>query len=220
MASGKPSGAEVVGGEPAAHFMHSGGADVSVPWNMQLRVVPADEPPFDLSVKMEMPILMAPTPGTTLQVIYNPEHPEQIVVDPQSVPKDKKEAFTDYAIDSARVMGVDTTGMQEAADAETDPIAAAEAATAQMRANVMARSNALLAESLRAPREGLEAQAAAGSPPAPAGSEGEQPGSGTPEETSVEAFEAQLAKLNNLKATGAIDENQYQALRQKLIDAI
>jgi hypothetical protein len=222
MASGKPAGAEVVLAEPAGGFMRSGisTGDVSVPWNMQLRIVPGDEPPFDLNVKMEVPILMAPTPGMTLQVIYNPKQPEKIIVDPESAPKDKKEALTAQVIESAQAQGLDTTGMQEAADAATDPIAAAAAAAAQMRANVTARSNAQLAASLRARSEALQAQVAAGSPPVATGPEGGHPQSGPPQDMSVEAFKAQLEKLNNLKAIGAIDENEYQAVRQKLIDGL
>jgi hypothetical protein len=219
MASGKPAGAEVLLAEPAGGHGGISTGDVSVPWNMQLRIVAGDEPPFDMNVKMEVPILMAPTPGMTLQVIYNPKHPEKIIVDPESAPKDKKEAFTAQVIESAQAQGLDTTGMQEAADAETDPIAAAAAAAAQMRANVTARSNAQLAASLRARRE-RGAQAAAGSPPVATGLEGEDPQSGPPQDTSVEAFKAQLEKLNDLKAMGAIDENEYQATRQKLIDKL
>jgi hypothetical protein len=112
-------------------------------------------------------------------------------------------------IESARAMGQDTTGMQEAADAETDPIAAAEAAARQMRANVAAGSNAQLAALLRAHSE---AQAAGGA--------GAQPPVGTPQELSVDAFKAQLEKLNELKATGALDDSEYQAARQKLVDRL
>jgi hypothetical protein len=166
MASGRSAGAEVLLAEPAAGLMRSGisTGDVSTPLNMRLRIVAGDEPPFDLNVKMEVPLLMTPTVGMTLQVIYDPGHPDKI-----------------------------------AADTETDPIAAAEAASRQMRENLAARNNAQLRESLRSRRGALQAQAAAGS---------------------VEVFKAQLEKLNDLKATGALDENEYQAARQRLLDKL
>jgi hypothetical protein len=71
MASGKSAGAEVVLAEPAGRGGISTG-DVSVPWKMQLRIFPGNEPPFELNVKMEVPILMTLSPGMTLDVIYNP----------------------------------------------------------------------------------------------------------------------------------------------------
>jgi hypothetical protein len=216
MASGKSAGAEVLLAEPAGRGgIHTG--DVSVPWQLHLRIVPGDEPPFELDVKMEVPIVMTLSPGMTLDVIYDPKHPEKIIVDPKTAPKDQREGNVAFVIESARAMGQDTTGMQEAADAETDPIAAAAAAAAAMRANITARANAQLAASLRARQE---AQAAGGSQPAPAGSAGEQPPSGMPQELSVDAFKAQLEKLNDLKATGALNESEYQAARQKLVDRL
>ncbi len=193
MASGKSAGAEVLLAEPAGRGGISTG-DVSVPWRLHLRIIPGDEPPFELDVKMEVPIVMSLTPGMTLDVIYNPKHPEKIIVDPKSAPKDTREGNVAFVIEWARAQGQDTTGMQEAADAETDPIAAAEAASRQLRANIMARSNAQLAASLRA--------------------RGEAP------ELSVDAFKAQLEKLNELKASGALDESEYQAARQKLVDRL
>jgi Short C-terminal domain len=197
MDSGKSAGAEVVLAEPAGGGGISTG-DVSVAWKLQLRIFPGDEPPFELNVKMEVPIFMTLSPGMTLDVIYNPKHPEKIIVDPKSAPKDAREGSVSYVIESARLRGEDTTGMQEAADAETDPIAAAAAAARQRRANIMERSNAQLAASLR------------GSPPA----------SGTPPELSVDAFKAQLEKLNQLKESGALDEDEYAAARQKLVDRL
>jgi hypothetical protein len=211
MESGKSAGAEVVLAEPAGRGGISTG-DVSVGWKLQLRIFPGDEPPFELDVKMEVPIFMTPSPGMTLDVIYNPEHPEKIIVDPKSAPQDAREGSVSYVIESARARGEDTTGMQEAADAETDPIAAAAAAARQRRANIMERSNAQLAASLRARSE---AQAAGGSPPAPA-----QSPPGTPQELSVDAFKAQLEKLDQLKASGALDEGEYAAARQKLVDRL
>lgn len=212
MASGQPASAEVLGAEPARSFMHSGisTGDVSTPWNMRLRIAAGDDPPFDLTVKMELPIVLTPVVGMTLQVVYNPKDPEKIIVDPESAPKDQKEGATDYVIESARATGLDTTGMQEAADSETDPIAAAAAAAAQMRANVAARNNAQLSESLRARREALQAEGAT------TGADTAQ----TQAKLSVEAFQAQLEKLNALKASGALDESEYQATRQKLLDRL
>jgi hypothetical protein len=208
MASGKSAGAEVLLAEPAGRGGISTG-DVSVPWKLQLRIVPGDEPPFELDVKMEVPIVMSLSPGMTLDVIYNPKHPEKIIVDPKSAPKDQREGNIAYVIDAARAQGLDTTGMQEAADAETDPIAAAAAAAAAMRANIMASTNAQLAASLRTRSE---AQAGGGA--------GAQPPAGMPQELSVDAFKAQLEKLNELKASGALDENEYHDARQKLVDRL
>lgn len=193
MASGKSAGAEVLLAEPAGRGgIHTG--DVSVPWQLHLRIVPGDEPPFELDVKMEVPIVMTLSPGMILDVIYDPKHPEKIIVDPKSAPKDQREGNVAFVIESARAMGQDTTGMQEAADAETDPIAAAEAAARQMRANVAASSNAHFAAAMRARSDA--------------------------QELSVDAFKAQLEKLNELKATGALDESEYAAARQKLVDRL
>jgi hypothetical protein len=36
----------------------------------------------------------------------------------------------------------------------------------------------------------------------------------------VDAFKAQLEKLDQLKASGALDEGEYAAARQKLVDRL
>ena len=150
MKSGIPARAEVlsaeesiaggkvkVGSFPTGMHQNEIERDVSRKWNMHLQVVPEDRPPFELEVLMEIPSVMIPTRGTTLQVIYNPDQPQSIIVDPASVPKDLKDSLIAFEIDHTRAMGGDTTGMQEAADAATDPIAAASAAAAAARRNLM-----------------------------------------------------------------------------------
>ena len=170
MKSGIPARAEVLSAEEFVSkgvWLGSGVHEtemefvVSRPWNMHLQVVPEDRPPFELEVKMEIPLAMIPVRGMTLQVIYDPDEPQSIVVDPASVPKDLKDSLTAYAIDSTRAMGGDTTGMQEAADAATDPMAAASAAAAAARRNQMEKNDAMLAEIDRARAEGGEEGAAA-----------------------------------------------------------
>jgi hypothetical protein len=148
MKSGKPARATVVSAEMSTSrfFGSQRTGDVSWGWNVNLQVVPEDAPPFDLQTKMEVPIVMTLVQGTELQVIYNPNKPESIIVDPEGAPKDLKQGLTQYEIDSVRLSGGDTTGMQEAAEAASDPIEAAKAAREAATRNQIAQRDATLAE--------------------------------------------------------------------------
>ena len=198
--SGVPASAQVVSAGVAYTYWHSN-ADYSVPWNMEFAVTPAEGSPFDLSVKMQIPVLIAPIPGMTLQVVYDPKNHENIVIDPASVPTNTRDGVVQETIMLTQAMGGDTTGMEEAAAGIPDPIAAAAAASAQMRQNVMASSNEMLRQSLAARR----GDAAAG--PAGAGD-------------SVDELQAQIEKLNGLKEAGALSDDEYAAARQRLIDKL
>jgi hypothetical protein len=203
--SGVPATAQVISAGVAYSFWRShethGSVDYAVEWNMVFKVAPADQPPFDLSVKMQIPVLISPIPGMALQVVYDPKNHENIVIDPASVATNKRDGVVQETIMLAQAMGGDTTGMEEAAAGISDPIAAAEAASAQMRANVMARSNEMMRQSLAARR----GDAAAG-PAQPA--------------ESVDQFQAQIEKLNGLKEAGVLSDEEYAAARQQLIDKL
>jgi hypothetical protein len=234
MKSGQPASAQVMLAEPCSLPGERTG-DVSWPWNMHMQVVPVQDAPFELQVRMEIPILMNPSAGTTLQVIYDPDKPQSIIVDPASVPKDQKEALTEQAIETVRARGGDTTGMQEAADAASDPIAASQAAFAQATRNQAAQTNAQLAAFLRVRSEQGEAAAAALAeaqkrallekmfPGRAFGADAIAP---TPPETApassdqTGAIQAKLEQLVRLKADGALDEQEYEAARKRVIDSL
>ena len=162
------------------------------------------------------------------------EAPSDRVVDPASVPKDQKEALTAQAIAAVEARGGDTTGMQEAADAATDPIQASAAAFAQARRNQAAQTNAQLAETLRVRSEQGEAAAAAlvaaqtqaalaqvlGPRAAELGIVAPRPpGASPPASDPTAAIEAKLEQLVSLKASGAPDEQEYETARRRVIDS-
>jgi hypothetical protein len=237
MKSAKPARAEVVSAEPApGHRVGENTGDVSWGWNMALKVTPEVGDPFDLSVKMEIPILMDPVHGTILQVFYNPDKPEKIVVDPASVPKNKRDAVVAAAIDIEHSMGAETTGMKEAAEGISDPIKAAEAASAQAGRNVAANRDAMIAEVDRVRAEQgnqaaealvasntqamlsqvQEARARAGLPPVDPSQLVVPPAVADP----TAAVQAKLEDLDRLRDAGVLDEQNYQASRKRLIDSV
>jgi hypothetical protein len=250
--SGRPACATVVSAEMSTSRWFGGErtGDVSWGWNVHLQVVPQDAPAFGLQTKMEVPIVMTLVPGTELQVIYDPTKRASIVVDPASAPKDLKQGLTQYTIDTVRMSGGDTTGMQEAADAATDPIGAAQAATDAARRNQTAHRDAMLAEvdRVRAEQgdeaatamanEAVMAQVRAASSQLGAGGEAfaqliqerirlgpdavapRAPGAPAADmRDPAAAIELKLEQLNRLKAAGALDDQEYDAARKRLIDS-
>ena len=140
MKSGKPARADVISAQcSAGHYgANERTGEASWGWNVHLHVVPEAGEPFELQGKVEIPILMDLVPNMTLQVIYDPEKPLKMVVDPATVPKTLKDNVVANTINIDHWMGADTTGMKEAAEAFGDPIEAAEAAADQARANFVA----------------------------------------------------------------------------------
>jgi hypothetical protein len=177
MKHGQPARAEVVSAEMVPMPGIRTG-DVAFPWTVRLHVIPQDANavPFDLEIrKMEVQVLVTPRPGMTLQVIYNPRKPEEMIVDPASVPKDQAQATAIDAANMRRAMELMADDAPKPAEPVADPIADARA---KMQA------------------------------PAPA-----------PGEVAA-AVQAQIAKLDGLKAAGVLDEQTYNASKQRLLDAL
>jgi hypothetical protein len=233
MKSGKPARATVITAQPVAGHGVRGNADVSWGWNVHLQVIPEDDEPFEFQGKVEIPLLIDLVPDMTLQVFYNPQKPLSMALDPATVPQTKKDAVVANTINAEHWMGADTTGMKEAAEAHTDPIGAAAAAAAQARRNIVANRDAQLAEVDRVRAEQgdeaadalvaantqamlgqvFEGFAKAGLAPGPL----RVPNAPPPQ---TEEIEAKLEQLKQLKATGALDEQEYIAARQRVLDKI
>jgi Short C-terminal domain len=239
MKSGKPARAEVISASPSSgHYgVNERFGEASWGWNVHLHVVPQDGEPFELQGKVEIPILMDLVPNMTLQVVYNPEKPLLMVVDPATVPKTLKDNVVANTINTEHWMGGDTTGMKEAAETVSDPIEAAEAAADQARRNFVAKRDDQLAAQhaevdrvraeqgdaaadalVAANNQALIAQvyegfAKVGLSPGPLVA----PNAPPPQPAEIEAH---LAQLDQLKAAGALDEEEYKAARQRVLDNI
>lgn len=210
MKSGQPARAEVISAE-MAHFSGISTGDVSYRWNLTLHVIPEQEgaAPFDLALKkMEVPVLVTPMPGMTLYVIYDPNKPESIIVDPASVPKDEQEREAIDAANMRREMGFLADSAPEPAESPADPIAAARAKMEAL-AHGAPPDQAAVGEALRALRD-VVADGAATPPPTPA-----------PAPTELAAVvQAQIAKLDALKSAGVLDEQTYNASKQRLLESL
>ena len=208
--SGVPAQAEVLSAELVLPRYRKGISygNVTSPWRVGLRISPESGAAFDLETKIEIPMPMEARLGETLRVIYNPQKPDDIIVDPASVPTDPLEASQLDAANARQALQIRADRLPEPAEPVADPIAAAREA-AQAVASQAGVSDEAMAGVLRAQQEAIKA-AMANRPPAPT-----QPPGGT-----EAAIEAKLAQLDALRASGALDEQTYNASRQRLIDAL
>ena len=208
MKHGQPARAEVVSAEMVPMPGIRTG-DVAFPWTVSLHVIPQDAnaAPFDLEIKkMEVQVLVTPRPGMTLQVIYNPRKPEEMIVDPASVPKDQQEATAIDAANMRRAMELMADDAPKPAEPVADPIADARAKMEALTAYGSSYPEQV-GEALAALRE-VAKDATATPPPAPA-----------PGEVAT-AVQAQIAKLDALRAAGVLDEQTYNASKQRLLDSL
>jgi hypothetical protein len=210
MKSGQPARAEVISAE-MAHFSGISTGDVSYRWNLSLHVIPEQEgaAPFDLTLKkMEVPVLVTPMPGMTLQVIYDPNKPESMIVDPASVPRDEQEREAIDAANMTREMGFLVDSAPAPAEPPADPVAEARAKIEALTHGAPP-DQAALGEALRALRD-VVADGAATPPPTQA----------TPPSELAAVVQAQIAKLDALRSSGVLDEQTYNASKQRLLDGL
>ena len=211
MKSGKPARAEVVSAEWALARASSGirTGDVAFPWRVALRVTPKDRDaaPFDLTTKMEIPKLVTPRRGMTLQVIYNPKKPKAIIIDPASVPTDAREAGAIDAANNLRAMELAAADAPPVIDPGADPVVTAREAMMALADGSAGHSDQAIGQAILALR-------------AAAGVESPTPPPSSPPGATQAAIEARLAQLDALKAAGTLDEQTYKSSRQRLLDAL
>lgn len=145
----------------------------------------------------------------TPQVIYDPYSPDDIIVDPASVPTDLYQASATDAANTMHALEIEADRLPAPADPVTDPIAAARAA-AHAVTDQAASSDDAIAALFRAQREAVQAALGGAVPASPS------PAPGATEA----AIEAKLKELDAMKTAGALDEQTYKASRQRLIDAL
>ena len=206
--SGKRAQAEVISADWALRMGGMRTGDVAFPWHVALRVTPEDgSPPFDLETKMEIPELVTPRRGMTLQVIYNPKKPEVIIVDPATAPRDAQEAAEIDATNHLRAMELAAADGPPLVQPSADPIATARDTMEALAAGKLGHSDEAIGQAILAMRAAAETASSATPPTAAPG-------------TTQAAIEARLAQLDALRAADTLDEQTYQASRQRLIDAM
>ena len=87
--------------------------NTEIRWELQLRVLPESEPPFDATVHALLPQLNQPRPGTRVAVLYDPKDHGRVELDhqPMSTAQTAIDAITSARPDlaGAQVMGMPMT---------------------------------------------------------------------------------------------------------------
>ena len=213
MKSGCSGTATVLEARPERMFTHGGaggqaGMDYP-PWFLSLRVVPTTGPEFEVQQKVRVHEFITPTPGETLQVLYDPDDHTRMIVDPRTAPETADEGSALYAAAVHRSMTEGTEGLEQADAASALEIVREKQMEALNQA--MGQSPAAAA----ALQGVVEAQSAAIDQAMERAAHGPPPVPGV-----ADRLEAGLARLQALKDAGTIDDATYQAERQAMLDRL
>jgi hypothetical protein len=94
--SGRPATATVLEAREERMFTTGGaGGQAGMgypPWFLTLRVTSETEPGFEVSQKVRVHVFIVPTPGETLQVLYDPDDHTRMIVDPRTALRLRRKA--------------------------------------------------------------------------------------------------------------------------------
>ncbi|GAY15942.1 hypothetical protein MSZK_26680 [Mycobacterium sp. shizuoka-1] len=112
--------AEVLSAEQTALSVTAGSPNLmgnsEIRWELQLRVLPDGEPPFDATAHTLLPQTNHPRPGTRVAVLYDPGDHSRVELDPQPA------STADAAIDAITSARPDLSGAQVMGMPMTDVI--------------------------------------------------------------------------------------------------
>ena len=241
--SGTSATATVLEAQQAPTFWESGGLGGQdnpshIPWAVALRVAPdGGGSEFEVRQKLRVPYYMDLAPSQTLQVLYDPGDPTRMVLDPRTVPQTADEASAAYARAMLGSMGADTSGLENAPNAETvaeivgtrhrdaanetiQRVEQARAAGAPIPPTLTAAQVQLTLQhmdNLRAAGLIDDARYETAKAQLMAASGATAPSAAAPSAAPPADHSAELAQLDALHARGALTDDEYQAARTKLL---
>jgi hypothetical protein len=183
--------AEVLSAEQTALSVTVGNPNLvnnsEIRWELQVRVLPDVEPPFEATVHVLLPQTNRPRPGTRVSVLYDPK-------DHSRVELDQRPASTaDAAIEAITNARPDLTGAQVMGMPMTDVIRQAIADPNGFREQMIARGTQVQQQAMAA----MQAQA------------GAVPASNDPVD--------RLERLASLKDRGLITDDEFEQQKRRIL---
>ncbi len=209
LASGHPATAKVLeaGINPrwAQRRSHNRGyTDSIVHWDVALHVIPESEPPFEVRQELRVDELVTLSRGVIVQVLYDPEDHNRMIVDPRTAPKTTQEAVAWYTDQAQAAMAREAAPLLEELEAAPDAASMQEAVKRNMLEQLSAANTGVHNPALEQAMAAVRA-----APPVTPARAGFAPD-----------VQSRLEQLSRLKDAGLIDDQQYATKRQQLLDQL
>ncbi len=159
-------------------------------WLAALRLEPEEGTPFEVRLEMQVRDTITLESGFKLDVLFDPADTSRIAVDPKIVPRTIEDELTWLARARAEAQGFDLTGLEDANATEIQAV---------IRERRSERANQEIAAALKSRHDGAH-----GPPSGPSGVRADK--------------DAKLEQLERLRSANLIDQAQYEASRQRILD--